>query len=204
MGAVAAVATKVLAPSVGSLVGSIAGDIGQKALGTVTGGALGGSNPLDLISKAFEKLFGRPQSTQPHMCHQRPLPFSPAPGFPLGNPLGALREHQAAFQSLMQQLQKCLGVLQGNAPAAAGAAAGAGQSSATTSATSTGASQFGRVDSLMNQAEQIMNNPNATEADKLKAQKLMSEAQNLFQMFSRFIQQIADFFSTAIRNSKVN
>jgi hypothetical protein len=204
---VAAIAAKMLAPTVGSVVGSIVGEISQKLTGGLTGAA-GGQSPFEVlgnIGKAFEKLFGKKRRQRPHRCQPLPQPFSPGPGFPLANPLGTLKDSLGLLQSLMPNLQKVLSMFPGNQGTGTPNFPGStpGQSFPTTPSVpghSGSEGGYGRIDSLMNQAEAILNNPNASEADKLRAQRMMSDAQNLFQMFSKLIQQQSEMMRTAIQN----
>jgi hypothetical protein len=197
MGAAVGLVTKALAPSVGGLVGSIVGDIGSKVVSGAAGGALGGIlNPFDIVKNigtAFENIFGKKQPTRhQHTCPPLPLPFSPPPGFPLGNPVGVLKDVGATLESLVAQMQKLLSGQQGSAPSI---------SRPSTSVASTGGgtagaavASGGKVDELMAEANRILKDPNASESEKLRAQELMSQANNLFQFLSKIIQMVNEMF----------
>jgi hypothetical protein len=58
----------------------------------------------------------------------------------------------------------------------------------------------GEIDRLMNEASDILKNPNSTLEDKLIAQQKMSQAMTLFQFFSGIIKQRGDMEQTATRN----
>jgi hypothetical protein len=172
---------KMFAPSVGSALTGIASDILQKGLGSVGRGGLPGANPLQLfgnLSSAFDAIFGKKPS-RPHVCHPHPLPFSPTQGFPLNNPFGALRPAINNLQQMGSGLENVMNVLQGRPfnPAS-------------------GASQFGdfgRIDTLMDQAKALMNKENPSQKDLMQAQELMSRATTLSTLMSNIM---SAFFQT--------
>src|SRR5262249_21362096 len=108
---VAAVASSILAPAVGEVVGGIVGDIGANLL---SGGQ--NTNPLNLlggISQAFGKLFGQQGQSRPSIFPQLPLPFSPFAGLPLGNPLSILQNSLGSFENLIPGLNQLVGAFGG-------------------------------------------------------------------------------------------
>jgi len=58
-----------------------------------------------------------------------------------------------------------------------------------------------KIDGMMKQAEQLMMSDN--KADQLKGQKMMQDAQNLFQMMSNLLKAQADMQKAAIQNMRV-
>ncbi len=156
----------------------------------------------------------------------QPLPFSSGPGgvtITIQSPLNALQQGQAAPMD-MQQISKMLGDLLsklqglagGGAASAATGAAGlaAGSAASSASAGSAGVSGggsaapastgnsggWGNIDSMMSQAESLMNSDKPS--DQLKAQQLMQKAQRMFEMISKMMEQRSQMMSKAIQAIK--
>ncbi|MBL0160867.1 MAG: hypothetical protein IPP47_27855 [Bryobacterales bacterium] len=157
----------------------------------------------------------------------QPLPFSSGPGgvtITIQSPLNALQQGQAAPTD-MQQISKLLGdllsklqgVAGGGAASAAVGAAGLSAGSAVGSAVGSAASAssgggsaapastgnsggWGNIDSMMSQAESLMNSDKPS--DQLKAQQLMQKAQRMFEMISKMMEQRSQMMSKAIQAIK--
>jgi hypothetical protein len=143
-------------------------------MGGPIGGALGLPNPAQIlgsIGNAFGSLFGQKPSL-PHMCHPQPLPFSPVPGFPLNNPFGVLKPAFPDISKLAPALENILNIFQGRP----GVQTPSSPSTGGTSSTKSEFGNFGRIDSLMDEAKALMNKENPSQADLAKAQELMQRA----------------------------
>lgn len=129
------------------------------------------------------------------------------------------------FQDLIQMLQGGgASTQQANGGSGAGSASGAGWSSPATGASAAGASSssstgdsgsasgagggvssgasggWGNIDSMMSQAESLMNSDKPS--DQLKAQQLMQKAQRMFEMISKMMEQRSQMMSKAIQAIK--
>jgi hypothetical protein len=146
----------------------------------------------------------------------QPMPFSAAPGSPMAeamkNPLGGLGALKDLFSKLMPALEQAIGQLSGQSKgAASGGAASSGASAPSgasegASASNGGSeilsseSKWGNIDSMMAEAEKLAMSKNPS--DQLKAQKMMQQAQQMFQTISKMLQQLSEMFRTAIGNVK--
>jgi len=191
MGKVAAIASNVLAPGVGSIVGSIVGDIGKSMLG-------GQANPLGMLGglgDAFGKLFGQQKAQPQGFCPALPLPFSCGPNFPV-NPFNALQTTLGQMKQILPGLQDALGRLGGgtNFPGIVKTPSAGSRSDFSGS--------FGTPDSLNAQAQDLLKpGPNGeppSQANILKAQQLMSAADMIFKTISKLLEQQAESARTAI------
>ena len=99
-----------------------------------------------------------------------------------------------ALQGVTQQLSSA-----GSSSAASSNAAGAGGTSAT-NFSSGNEGGWGKIDSMMSQAEQLMNSDKPS--DQLKAQQLMQKAQRMFEMISKMMEQQSQMISKAIQAIK--
>jgi len=209
--------------AVGGPLGGVLGSI----MGQLTGGG-NPAELLGSVMKAFEGIFKSGgsgakggQLAQPFPA--QPLPFSSGPGgvtITIQSPLNALQQGQAAPMD-MQQISKLLGDLLsklqgvaggGAASAAVGAAglsAGSAVGSAASSASGGGSAApastgnsggWGNIDSMMSQAESLMNSDKPS--DQLKAQQLMQKAQRMFEMISKMMEQRSQMMSKAIQAIK--
>jgi hypothetical protein len=179
MGAIAAVASSVLAPAVGGVVSSIVGDIG-KTLGAA-GGQASPLNVLGGIGDAFGKLFGEQQQSGPSFFPPVPLPFSASSSLPLLNPFGALQNSLGLVKTALPKVGDALGALGGVVGRATG-----GDTSAPTLQ-----SHFGDPDSLMAQAQGLLQpgpDGQVSMANVAKAQQLMQTAQLIFQTLSKIME----------------
>lgn len=159
----------------------------------------------------------------------QPLPFSSGPGgvaITIQSPLNALQQGvPAGIEQLSKMMGDILGKLQGltgnsaGIGSLAGATAGAGALSAFGGASGSGASSpassggsasapastgnsggWGNIDSMMSQAESLMNSDKPS--DQLKAQQLMQKAQRMFEMISKMMEQRSQMMSKAIQAIK--
>ncbi|MEZ5403563.1 MAG: hypothetical protein R2729_28040 [Bryobacteraceae bacterium] len=152
-----------------------------------------------------------------------------APGATSSQPATQSAPAQSAQQSdplaqIMDLLKKLLEALTGKAQAGgaqsaagsqaaaetgasqAASASGSGGSSSAAPATSAGGkseilsseSQWGNIDSMMAEAEKLAMSKNPS--DQLKAQKLMQQAQQMFQTISKLLSQLSEMFKTAMGN----
>ncbi|MEZ5403561.1 MAG: hypothetical protein R2729_28030 [Bryobacteraceae bacterium] len=150
------------------------------------------------------------------------LPFSAPAGSPMAdamkNPFGALGSLKDLLGPLMPALENALRQLSGGgtsgaassaapAPESASsvgsgpsASAQASSSPASSSGILSSESQWGNIDSMMAEAEKLAMSKNPS--DQLKAQKLMQQAQQMFQTISKLLSQLADMFKTAMGNVK--
>ena len=129
------------------------------------------------------------------------------------------------FSQIMQGLQEFMQMLSGGSAGGAssslaaggsGAASGADWSSPAASSSSSGGSSsasgagsgassgasggWGNIDSMMSQAESLMNSDKPS--DQLKAQQLMQKAQRMFEMISKMMEQRSQMMSKAIQAIK--
>ncbi|MFN0171781.1 MAG: hypothetical protein ACKV22_35665 [Bryobacteraceae bacterium] len=116
------------------------------------------------------------------------------------------------MQQIVQMLQDMIGKLTGQGGAVGGAqgggslapSTGAGGGSSAGGVSGGNADSIGaagsKIDGMMKSAEQLMLSEN--KADQLKGQKMMQDAQNMFQMMSNLIKTQGDMQKAAIQNMR--
>ncbi len=204
---------------------AVGGPLGG-VLGSIMGQMTGGGNPAQLLGsvmKAFEGIFksgggGKSQMQTPFP--PQPLPFSSGPGgvtITIQSPLNALQQGAPAgleqiSKSLGDLLSKLQGLTGGGASGAAfagagasagaslGASAGAAAGGSSAPASTGNSGGWGNIDSMMSQAESLMNSDKPS--DQLKAQQLMQKAQRMFEMISKMMEQRSQMMSKAIQAIK--
>ncbi len=192
---------RALGPELGSQLGQTFSDPAQieQQLGLL----------LAQVGMAFPKA-----GLQPAAAQRRPRAFSPsaASGRFGQNPLAAFNGPQAmgaagtnGLKDLVGQLDQMIALLSPQASATQ-AAAGSAPSAYTAAAAPVGGSEvratgggggWGNIDSMMQQAEQLMQSDN--QSDQLKGQMLMQRAMRLFEMISKMMEQQSQLASKAIQ-----
>lgn len=166
------------------------------------------------IHGTFEKLFNRSSQNGQVEVAPQPVPFQlpPATANPsLSGVQGVLSQTLqqlyglispgalppsitgGSFDQVLGNLQQVLGTLGGTGSGNANGASLANPSSF--------ASGAGKVDNLMKEAERLLLSDN--KADQLRGQRMMQDAQNLFQMLSQLLKAQADMQRAAISNMRV-
>ena len=208
----ASLAVSVLAPKLSPLVTSIVGEIGAKFVGNTGVNSMG--SPVNAIiegfGNAFNKIFGRKRKRRPPIS-QRPLPFALTPysSYHVRDHRSTqhVRDHrstQHVIDCATPGLSKVIDCLSRQSLPSAPLTPVAEERPGSQSSTSS----WGYIDELIRQAESLLKPKKdsngkdipPSEADKLAAQKMMSDAQNLFQMWSKLMAVASDNFGKIIAN----
>lgn len=210
--------TKAVSAPVRTIAKVVTGPVGSVVTGILNKVGVGGispvfTNPLQLagaIQGAFQSLFQRERASEEVEAPPRPLPFRPPTNASFSQlPVigDVLRQALARLTSLsnggaagVSALPGALDQVLKQLPQLASSLAGlpSAAPSPSASASSSLAASGGKVDSMMKEAERLMLSEN--KADQLRGQRMMMDAQNLFQMLSQLLKAQSDMQRAAIGN----